>query len=249
VAAALTGDHTSLFSRRESFLSERLAFHYGLAPPPGGFGLSGWAWVPYGESARSGVLGQGAVLSNGAKFGDTSPVLRGKFIYERLLCRKMGGPPPEVNANAPPAAAATSRCKPNRYAAHSQNPACASCHQTLDPIGFGLEHFGPRGEQRSAEPGAEECAIAGAGALDGQAFSGPSGLSALLSDATPAGQELAQCMVRQSFRFVFGREDNDADQSAIRDLDRRFHAAEKNLPALFLAIVTRPEFGFRKEIP
>ena len=92
------GDYFDLFKSQETFVNDFLADHYGLPKP----GSTTGAWVSYGQSPRRGILSQGAVLSAGAKFDDTSPTLRGIFIRTRLLCQTIPPPPPTVNVDKPP---------------------------------------------------------------------------------------------------------------------------------------------------
>jgi hypothetical protein len=40
-----------------------------------------------------------------------------------------------------------------QMAAHRANPVCASCHKTLDPIGFSMENFDAVGAWRTQEAG------------------------------------------------------------------------------------------------
>jgi hypothetical protein len=248
VTRALAGDHTSLFTATDSYMSARLVQHYGLKDDGIRYDATGFAWVPYGTSGRAGVLGQGAVLSNGAKFGDTSPVLRGKFVRERLLCLEIGAPPADVNADVAPTSS-QSNCKRIRYAEHASNSRCAACHQVLDPIGFGLEAFGPRGQRRDVEPGAPECAIDSKGELDGVAFEQPAGLAALLGGEGVGAAALRHCIVLQTLRYVQGRHERADDMTRISRLERRFTQRGNSLRALLLDIVTAPEFSQRTEAP
>ena len=76
-------DYFQLFTSTQTYANAMLVANYGLpATPP----ASGYAWVSYAGTGRKGILSQGAVLSAGAKFGDTSPTQRGIFVRSRLLC-------------------------------------------------------------------------------------------------------------------------------------------------------------------
>lgn len=241
-----SGDATELFRANETYANGRLASQYGLMPPAGGFPAGGWAWISYGDSMRSGVLGQGAVLANGAKFGDTSPVGRGKFISERLLCRNLGTPPADVNTDTPPQAPDMSPCKRARYAAHSANPTCKGCHASLDAIGFGLENYDAQGAYRGVEAALPQCVIDGVGTLgDESTFHGPKALVKQLLEA----EELETCMVSQLFRFAHGRREFPSDRAQLRDLKAAFKADSRWMKSLLLKMVTSDLFGQRMEEP
>ena len=233
-----------LLSSKDTFVNARLATHYGLTPPMGGFPATGWAWVPYEKTGRAGVLGQGAVLSNGGRFVDTSPVSRGKFVSERLLCRFIGAPPANVNVDMMPMGTGGSNCKRARYKMHTASP-CATCHKQLDPVGFGLERFDRLGAFRTTEPGAPECPIDGQGMLDGHSFVDPAGLAQQLADS----DEFKACAVKQVFRYAHGRVESPTDAGLILALTKGFEQSGQHMKALLLAVVGHETFAYRTEEP
>ena len=98
-----------------------------------------------------GLLGQGSVLTMNADAAHSSPVLRGKLIRERLFCKAMPPPPPNLDTSLHLATSAkTTR---ELYQAHAANATCAACHNLMDPVGFGLENFDATGRFRSQENG------------------------------------------------------------------------------------------------
>ena len=131
-----------------TFVNERLARHYGIT---GVFG-SEFRRVRMTEPARYGLLGKGAVLLATSHPTTTSPVLRGKWVLENIV----GTPPPAPPANLdtalktdpPGSAPKTMRAQMEQ---HRTNPVCASCHQTMDPIGFALENFDVVGQWRTQD--------------------------------------------------------------------------------------------------
>ena len=132
-----------------SFLNQRLAQHYGipLLPSPPGRGAGGE--VLYGgelrkvklppESHRGGVITHASVLKVTADGTRTSPILRGKWVLERILGQAPSPPPPGTPAIDPDIRGATTIRQ--QLDKHRNTPACASCHRHIDPPGFALENF------------------------------------------------------------------------------------------------------------
>jgi hypothetical protein len=230
-----------LFTSSQTFVSSKLATYYGLPAPSNPAG----AWVPYGTNPRRGILSQGSFLSANAKFDDTSPTRRGKFIRERLLCQVVLPPPPNVNADVPPVGVAgKSNCKIDRYSEHRTNASCAGCHAQLDPIGFGLENYDRLGKYRAADAKAPECTISGEGEVKGiGTFNGPGGLGTLLaSDAA-----LQQCVVTQMVRFAMGRGSAPEDSNLVKLLAKNL-AKSGAFQDLLLDLVSEPAFARRKQL-
>jgi hypothetical protein len=231
-------DYLSIFSSAETFLNDVLARHYGLPVPTPASG----AWVPYGNAPRRGILSQGAVLSVGGKFDDTSPTLRGVFVRNRLLCQDVPPPPPNVDVDQPPAAAAASRCKIDRYREHTKG-GCAGCHGQIDPVGFGLENFDSAGKYRTVEKAAPECTIAGDGEVMGVGkFKGPAELGALLVKTG----EMEACVVRQLYTFTMGRRPATADGPVLDGLTDGFKRNGRAFDQLLLDLVASPAFAHRR---
>ena len=119
-----------------TFLNERLARHYDL-PDVTGFELRKVS-LP-ANSHRGGVLTQTSVLKVTADGAKTSPILRGKWICERLLGITPPPPPEDVKKIEPDIRGATTIRE--QLDKHRSSEACASCHTVMDPPGFALESF------------------------------------------------------------------------------------------------------------
>ena len=119
-----------------SMLNERLAALYGIA------GVSGSqirrVELPAG-SHRGGVLTQAAVLKVTANGTNTSPVVRGAWVLDRILGTPSPPPPKDVPAIEPDIRGATTIRE--QLAKHRSIASCASCHARIDPAGNALENF------------------------------------------------------------------------------------------------------------
>jgi hypothetical protein len=126
-----------------TFLNQRLAQHYGIPGVRGGELRR--VTLPPG-SHRGGLLGQASILKVTADGTRTSPVLRGKWVLDKILGRPPAPPPPDIPSLEPDIRGATTiRQQLDR---HRNSPACASCHREIDPPGFALENFDPIGGWR-----------------------------------------------------------------------------------------------------
>ncbi len=119
-----------------TFLNERLAKHYGIP------GVTGHAMrkvkLP-ADSHRGGVLTMASVLKVTANGTNTSPVVRGAWVLDRILGTPPSPPPSGVPAVEPDIRGATTIRE--QLAKHRQLPSCATCHTQIDPPGFALESF------------------------------------------------------------------------------------------------------------
>ena len=119
-----------------TFVNERLADYYGIDGIEGGY----FRRVSLNGTGRQGILGQGSVLMVTSYPTRTSPVLRGKWVLENLLGAPPPPPPPDVPALDDSAEISAESLR-EALEQHRANPACAVCHNRLDPLGFALESF------------------------------------------------------------------------------------------------------------
>jgi hypothetical protein len=234
-------DYRHLFLAEETWVDGELAAHYGLAPGPSGPG-----WVEYGAAPRRGILSQGMFAAAGAKFTDTSPTRRGKFIRERLLCTPVPLPPPSVNVDVdlPPEGKTPDACKGERYRQHREDPRCAGCHALMDPIGFGLENLDELGRYRAHEAGRPDCPIDGKGELDpGVPFEGARELAGLVA----AAPELRPCVAQHLLRFAIGRGLEESDLRRAQWLADEMQRNGDRFTSMLLALVTHDDFRIREE--
>jgi mono/diheme cytochrome c family protein len=221
-----------------TFVNERLARHYGI---PNVYG-SRFRRVSLGDdSVRGGILGQGSVLTVTSYANRTSPVLRGKWILENIL----GTPPPPPPQNVPPLqdtdASGRVLSMRERMAQHRASPACASCHQLMDPAGLSMENFDAIGRWRvRTESGG---AVDASGALpDGSKFTGMNGLrSALLRRP----ELFVGTVTEKLMTYALGRGLESNDAPAVRDVTRHVKAGDNRFSALVLGIVGSNQFQMR----
>ena len=244
------GNFMEAFSADYTFLNADLARLYGLPEPAGEFEL-----VKYpADTKRAGILGHATFLASTAGPVETSPTARGMFVREHLLCQVVPNPPPGVNTNLPEPTADTVRAKRERMVEHAQNPTCSGCHRLMDPIGFGLEKYDAVGSWRDKERidiGGEEPPRRGAAVheADINSLGEIAGLpNSTFSDARELGKVLSssricqECVVKQMFRYGFGRPETPADRSAVDAAVALFRNSGFKFKELLVALVRSPQF-------
>jgi Protein of unknown function (DUF1592)/Protein of unknown function (DUF1588)/Protein of unknown function (DUF1587)/Protein of unknown function (DUF1595)/Protein of unknown function (DUF1585) len=225
-----------------AFVDDTLADFYGL-PRPGSATLSR-VELPAG-SQRGGLLMLGSVLASHAHPNESSPVKRGVFVRERLLCQELPSPPQDVDATPPELDPnATTR---ERFGQHSADPACRGCHQLIDPLGFGFEAYDGVGAFRATENGLPidatgEVIQLEAGA-DPVAFDGPAELAAILAQARTTNA----CVVHHWVRFSAGREPTAEDACTIETITDRLIENGGDLHEMLIDSVRLDAFVIRQE--
>ncbi|MCA9699864.1 MAG: DUF1588 domain-containing protein, partial [Myxococcales bacterium] len=132
-----SGSFDELLTADYSLVNPALASHYGIAGLDPGLGDQDFveAQLP---PERAGILGHASLLASYAHSDQSSPVRRGLFVRQRLLCQQFGTPPPNAGGVPEVDPNATTR---ERFRQHSSDPNCSICHQFIDELGFGFERF------------------------------------------------------------------------------------------------------------
>jgi len=203
-----------------TFLNERLASHYGIS------GVTGSAMqrVDTTGKSRGGILTQASFLTATSSSENTSIVQRAKWVLTNLLCEHLPAPPPGVADLVPapdPGLGLTNR---ESLTFRTGNQPCVTCHQSMNPIGFGLEVFGATGEPRSQDHGKP---IDASGQLpDGQSFADTEGLLGLLKQ----DPRFPVCVTKKVLTYALGRSmDGACDAEAVKDLAGQWQADDYNL--------------------
>lgn len=187
------------------------------------------------DRAAGGLLTQPAVLQAHADVDDRflASIRRGRFVRERLLCQQVQPPPPGIPMDLPPEGeGGTVR---EELAEHWKDPFCAGCHVQMDFIGFALESYDARGLHRTHDDQDRLIDVSGelVGTVDIDGpFVGVDELASRLASST----QVADCVVRQWFRFAFGRTETEGDAPVLGELKADFVASGGNLMSLLRAI-------------
>lgn len=240
-----------MFTADYGFMNGDLAAIYGVAAP-----AKDYERVRFSTgSERAGILGQAAFLALTAKPDETSPTARGLFVREQFLCQKVADPPPGVNTNLPAVNETQPQTTRQRLQMHVSDAGCATCHNLIDPIGFGFEKFdaiGARREKlklsfdagnrpRKSTAKTVELELDTTGSVAGipnSSFQSPDRLGAVLAQ-TPQCQE---CVVKQYFRYISGRAETPSDRPTIAAVVDEFRKSQFRFTELMVSLIRAREF-------
>ena len=215
-----------------TFVNGRLAKFYGI---PGVQGDQ-FRRVSLDGTERSGVLTQASVLLITSYPTRTSPVLRGKWILENILNAPPPPPPPGVGSLDTKGGPLSGTMR-QQMEKHRTNPACASCHVRMDPMGFALENYNAVGQWRTHEGALP---IDAAGVLpNGRRFNGPAELKALLLNDKNA---FAECLTEKMLTYALGRGLERYDRPAVKTIADRVESNGYHFSSLIDGIVNSLPF-------
>lgn len=220
-----------------SYLNERLAQHYGIE------GITGSAFrrVEFAPGAgRGGLLGQASILTVTSYANHTSVVRRGKWILDNLLAAPPPPPPPDIPAlvRTRSGKALTAR---EQLALHSEDPACASCHVKMDPLGLSLENFDAIGAFRIYDEA--QLINAATEMPDGTQFTGMAGLQSVL---LARSEQFASAFTQRLMTYALARGVEATDQPSVRRIVRNAAADNYAVHSIIEGIVTSNAFNYRR---
>jgi mono/diheme cytochrome c family protein len=227
-----------LYTANWTMANDVLAKQYGIPNVQG----SDMRLVTYPDGMRSGVLGHGSILGATGLSDQTSPIRRGLFVRRRLLCQDFPQPPPNAGGLPPVDPNATTR---ERFAQHTANPFCKSCHQYIDDLGFGFERFDTVGRQRDTDSGQPVDSTGDMNDVEGLG----TGTHAPFTTLSQLGQTLAAsdsaktCVARQYWRFARGTIEPDSCSIAQA---RAKLVATGDPVEMMIAVVLSPDFLVRQ---
>jgi Protein of unknown function (DUF1592)/Protein of unknown function (DUF1588)/Protein of unknown function (DUF1587)/Protein of unknown function (DUF1595)/Protein of unknown function (DUF1585) len=233
------GKLSTLLTAPYTMANKALATFYGLAAPAS----DAFALVQTDPTQRKGLLTQGSLLAMQSKPQQTSPVHRGKFVRESLLCQFL--PPPPANLVITPPELNPSLTTRQRFGQHSADASCAGCHQQMDPLGLGFEHFDAVGRWRQTE---NDLPIDATGKLVMTDVDGDFDGAAALADKLASSEQVADCMMKEWARFSFGRSETVEDACTLEHTKAKFKDAGHDIKQLVLALTQTDAFLYRKAV-
>ena len=240
VASTLREDRSvvELLDADYTFVNERLARHYGI---DGVLGSRFRRVALPNRAERGGLLAHGAVLATTSYPDRTSPVLRGKWLLDNIFGLPAPPPPPGVDTNLESTPGTLQLQIRERLAQHRRNPACASCHAVIDPLGFALENFDVIGGWRSVDEAGQPVDARGT-TVGGATVDGLAGLRALLLERP---EQFPRTLTEKLMAYALGRRLEYYDRPAVRQIVREAAGRDYRWSSLVTGIVKSPSFLLR----
>ena len=221
-----------LLSANYSFINRELAEHYGIP------GLEGKEFrkVTFSDSDRGGILGHGSFLTASANGVDTSPVVRGIYVMNKLLDYTPPPPPDDVPEIEPDVTGATTLRE--QLVQHRADATCAQCHNKIDPAGFALENFDAIGAWR--EKYDKKLVVDPSGKLpSGKTFSNSSEFKKLVVEQE---ETFIRCLTKKMMTYAIGRKLNSGDRSTLDMMVEEMNGSPNGLRDLLTQIVLSKTF-------
>ena len=194
-----------LLSADYSFMNRELAAHYGIS------GLEGneFRKVSLSGAERGGILGHGSFLTASANGVDTSPVVRGIYVMNKLLDYTPPPPPDDVPEIEPDVTGATTLRE--KLVKHRADASCAQCHKKIDPAGFALENYDAIGAWRVKYD--RKLDVDPSGQLpNGETFSSPGEFKDLVLEQE---ETFIRCLTKKMLTYAIGRKLNSGDRLVV----------------------------------
>jgi Protein of unknown function (DUF1592)/Protein of unknown function (DUF1588)/Protein of unknown function (DUF1595)/Protein of unknown function (DUF1585) len=224
------GTFADLLMGSTSPVSDALASHYGVA--------SGDAVEVPGHV---GILSHASVMSRYTSVSYTRAIHRGDMLLTRVLCHDLGTPPPDAVDDAEETVEALTDDMTDREKLEvaTGKPACAGCHEQLNPAGYVFESFDSDGRFRThdAQDNAIDTSVdmVGLGGIDG-GYAGLQDLMAVVAQDDKAVECLGDHWVTFALRRPMTAEDRGTVQAA---------ASTGALRDVLVALVTTDAFRYR----
>ena len=229
----------ALFTASYSMMNQELADFYGVTGPVS----SEFVRVELDPTRYAGFMTQAGMLALHSKPDRSSPIHRGKFVRETLLCQAPP-PPPDIVPEAP-------NVDPNQttreqFLEHSADPLCSGCHRLMDPLGFGFEHFDGIGRYRETEWGLPiDASGEFISTLD---IDGPYDGVVEMASTLASSEQVTRCVVQQWFRYGYGRVETDADACSMDRVELDFAASDHDVKELIIALTKTDAFRYRHAV-
>jgi hypothetical protein len=229
------GNLATVLTAPYTFANGPLATFYGIP------GVSGDAFqmVNVDATRRAGLLTQASVLTITTPGSRNDPVVRGKWLYTKMLCGVVPDPPQNVPKLPEPVPGQSVR---ERLAMHRADPACAGCHTLMDPIGLPFEHFDGVGLWRDTDNGAP---IDDSGQIPTTDVAGPFNGALEFAQKLAQSRDVRTCYAGRYLTYAYGRAINADDGCSRAVAETAFEQAQGNIKELMVAVTQTDGFLLR----
>ena len=227
----------TLLTAPYTFIDRELFSIYGLEDP--GDNHDPDEQVSLDPSQRSGLLTMPALLARFANADSSSPTLRGVWVRENMVCQHLPAPPANVDTVLPDIDPNVTTAE--RFRLHAESPACSGCHELIDPIGVGFEHYDGIGRWRTEEGNNLQIEASGRVVAVAQGtveFNG----TPELAKALVSTENVQQCVTQQWFNYTMSRPASPADACGMEQALEEFRGSELDIRQLVKKLVTSDAF-------
>jgi hypothetical protein len=233
----MDGSLEALLTDTSSYVDQNTASLYGVRGQ-----FTSLTLMDTNAQQRSGILTQVGLLAAFAHETTDSPILRGVFVMDRLLCSPPAPPPPGVTGSIVenPSTTGMTLTTRDRVALTHESGECASCHHTIDGYGFGFSHYDAVGRWRDTENG---LAVNAAGWIENTRDA-----DGTFNGAVELGQKLAksaqvsECASSQWYRYSLGLGAADVNSCSLAPIAKAFADSDGSLKELMISIATSEAF-------
>ncbi len=230
------GDLVTLMSAPFTFVNQELAEFYGIQ------GVTGdeFQRVDLDPAQRAGLITQASVMSMTTPGSRTNPIVRGKWLLNKIVCVEVPNPPVGLMVEEPEVVPGLSTRE--RFAAHREDPTCFACHQLIDPVGFAFENFDGVGLWRDLD---NDLPIDASGELPASDAAGPFNGPIELIQRLAQSQDAKDCYVGSWLAYGYGISESSTEACARQQLEGAFAAADGNVQQLLVALAGTDAFLYR----
>jgi hypothetical protein len=221
-----------LLNARVTFVTPRLARHYGLAAVEAK--EDELVRQDLAGQPRGGLLTQGSVLTVGGD--EASMVARGLFVMHELLRGVVRDPPPCVDTTPVPSKPGLTQ----RAVAESRiaNKSCSGCHAKFEPLSFALERFDGLGTYHETDEHGNMLRGDGSILFPGESKPIEYKSSAELMDLLAGSDRVRETLTWKITQFALGRPLGAEDAPRVAEIHRAAQNDGGTYAATMLAIVT-----------
>ena len=237
------GSLDTLLTADFSFMNEELAAFYGddvLETVSG----NEFQRVQLDPERRTGLLSTAGLMATHANLNQSSPVFRGKFIREQLMCDTLPLPPNDLVIEPPDLD--PDKTTKEQFEEIGANPSCAGCHSLMNPIGFIFEHYDGIGQWRDEQNGKAIDAVGEVVLTDD--IDGTYDGAVDLAQALAESEQVRECVASQWFRFGYNRTVTPEDRCSMDQLVETFAASGYDIKELLVGLTQTNAFLYRRAV-
>jgi hypothetical protein len=237
------GSLQTLLTANFSFMNEELARFYGDDVLDSVTGPE-FRQVQVDPTRRVGFLTSAGLMATHANANQSSPVFRGKFVREQLMCQTL--PPPPNDLVIEPPELDPNKTTKEQFEEIGANEACAGCHTLMNPIGFIFEHYDGIGQWRDRQSGKDIDAVGEVVQTDD--INGNYDGAIEFASALAQSAQVQECVASQWFRFAYNRTVTQDDSCTVEQLNDVFRSSNFNVKSLLLALTQTNAFLYRRAV-